>query len=165
MTSTRKWKIQILPKKIGGKREISTLYAVNDHLHSIEKKYKGLLIVKCIHYKKPKSCTCCLQQRKDFRLQIHLMSNLEWRTLHSNAVQRKHILGYTKCSFSMWWDMAMLYRSCMCQWHKNLRLYITRSWNGSKISAHSWTHCGLWNRRDECSGGLRDYFKDKPTEV
>ena len=42
-------------EEMEGQRKNSKVYAIGDHLYCLEKKYKGLLIVKCTHYKK--SCT------------------------------------------------------------------------------------------------------------
>ena len=39
-------------EEMEGQRKNSKVYAIGDHLYCLEKKYKGLLIVKCTHYKK-----------------------------------------------------------------------------------------------------------------
>ena len=44
-------------EEMEGQRRNSKLYSVRDNLHVLEKKYNGLLIVKCTSYKKPTSCT------------------------------------------------------------------------------------------------------------
>ena len=44
-------------EEVEGQRKNSKLYSIGDHLHCLEKKYNGLLIVKCTQCKKPTSCT------------------------------------------------------------------------------------------------------------